>query len=38
MMVVRLGDYFSGTVTTGGDCDGSCVTGDRRTVLLMAGA
>ena len=38
MMVVRLGDSLAGIMCAGGDRDGSCVTGDRRTVLLMAGA
>ena len=37
MMVVRLGDYLSGTVGIGGDYDGFCFTGDRGAVLLVAG-
>ena len=37
-VVVRLGDSFSGTVIAGGDCDGFCVTGDRRAGLLVAGS
>ena len=38
MMVVHLGDSLVGTMCAGGDRDGSGVTGDRRAVLLMAGA
>ena len=38
VMMVRLGDYFSSIIRTGGDCDGSCVTGDRGSVLLVAGS
>ena len=38
VMMVRLGDYFSNIIRTGGDCDGSCVTDDQGFVLLVVGS